>query len=455
MVALDQASPAPPATLVARRLPAPRLSFDAHYRMQRDTNAYQGLVRFGPYDQGLPTRQTDLRPLLIHPRDQEQLASAFARALEYGLLQFRGMGSLFRGVRFVDQGERRCVVEADASMPLGDAARTYRQAVERHLSRDADYDIAYIIDYGRRGRGVEPDPYGEVKALLAAHGIPSQVLSVGLLSDQRTLSHALPNIALATYAKVGNTPWALVADSDASELIVGLARADYGRRLGRSDRVMGLCTLFRYNGAFVYWEGLQGSAQWDEYPGALQRLIVSAVREYEAAGHEAPRRLTFHVSGMRPGRVEPAAIADALGELGLKCEVAVIHIDDSSLFWLMDGADASCLPETGLAVQLSPRDFVLVAEGRHDGGVALPRRPLRVTIDGDLTTVPADQFPELVEKVFYLTRMNWRGFRARSVPVSVYYPQLIARYALAFQRQQLWAPITKNVTLRRRKAWFL
>jgi hypothetical protein len=70
--------------------------------------------------------------------------------------------------------------------------------------------------------------------------------------------------------------------------------------------------------------------------------------------------------------------------------------------------------------------------------------------DGDLGEV----FPDLLEQVYGLSKVNWRGFNATAVPITLGYSRLIADVISSCQDPDLWTRITSAGNLQD-KAWFL
>jgi argonaute-like protein implicated in RNA metabolism and viral defense len=297
-----------------------------------------------------------------------------------------------------------------------------------------------------------------IKSSLAKWGKPTQFLLVEKyesLSKRRELKYYLSNLALAIYAKAGGKPWALDIDSannfiaEGSDLILGVG----GTRVdGRNW--FAFTTLFERNGTFDYWSSDITSQE--EYVQSLKKQIKTSIDDYirEHPGEEI-KTITFHIAGKKPGRKEQYAVKEAMQELGTNFNYALLHINTTSPFWVLD--DKFITPPDGLKVYLTYKDFLIVPEGRRED--ELPRRrlvrPLRVTVID--CTVPDEQIDTLIKEIYGLTRMNWRGFNACKIPVSVYYPRLLAFSLFQLRSNpdiETFESITHQVSLRR-KPWFL
>jgi hypothetical protein len=66
----------------------------------------------------------------------------------------------------------------------------------------------------------------------------------------------------------------------------------------------------------------------------------------------------------------------------------------------------------------------------------------------------AQVFSDLLYQVFSLSKVNWRGFNAAAIPVTLNYSRLIADLVASCRDTDLWAQISEAPGLRN-KAWFL
>ncbi len=58
---------------------------------------------------------------------------------------------------------------------------------------------------------------------------------------------------------------------------------------------------------------------------------------------------------------------------------------------------------------------------------------------------------EYLQDVLNLSGANWRGFNAKSIPISIYYSQIIARYTEAFEKIDGY----EENSISNDKPWFL
>jgi argonaute family protein len=133
-----------------------------------------------------------------------------------------------------------------------------------------------------------------------------------------------------------------------------------------------------------------------------------------------------------------------------------LNLNSYSSYRIFDTTDFTYVPLIGLTVTLSFRQAILATDGRRQ----YSKRPyigtpnmLEVTMDKE-STMDFKEFPRLVKQVYRFSYVNWRGFNARTIPVTINYPYLIARLVGNLEDVSKWNTIITNGKLID-KAWFL
>lgn len=418
------------------KLKAPRLRFNYSSASAQDYNARRGLKNYGPYDSNLLGKDC-IRAGVIFPQSCSREKDTLINGLTQGLGGFAGFSSLFRlplNVAYL----RGMIIES---------ASDVQQAANTLVAQHGDLDIVFIINLVRNG-GV----YQTVKRILLGNGIPNQVITAAKLRDPSQTPWVLENLALACYAKSGGTPWVISSRSKKRELVIGISRAkDISGQF-----VVGFVTLFTQDGDFLFLGSSAPVLEWerDKYSAGLTQLIIDTYREYERI-QGASETIILHLC-KRPGRLrEVEAAEQALQELNVPVPYALVHINDDSNYRLFDTSHSSYVPPTGIRVDLSVRNALLFLDGRYRGKTRYRRGVpglFNVTLD-KRSTIDYDEFPRLTEQIFNFCRINWRGFNARAVPVTLNYSHLIARLIVEIGAKN-WNDVISNGRLRD-KAWFL
>ncbi|PNR99302.1 hypothetical protein X928_07870 [Petrotoga miotherma DSM 10691] len=413
---------------------------------------FRGLGRGGPFDIHQLSRKEKLNVLFIYPEGKKDISDYMFDKLVSGYRNFNGFNRLFRQDLQKINGLEIPIKSISQGAVI---ANEYKTKLKNFLQNQRnEIDTAIIMHPGKPYFTYE-SPYFSTKILLAAHGKPTQSIDIEKFENligNDSLKYYLANVSLAIYAKTGGKPWALDIGPGGSDLILGVG----GTRVD-TQNYFAFTTLFERNGTFDYWASDISRGE-EGYVKLLKSQISIVIDDYIKEHPETQvKKVSFHIAGKRPGKLEKQAVLEVMKERGAEFEYALFHINTSSLFWIMDDKNNFFLPNEGLKVSLTSKDFLIIVEGYRPAVKSIRRlvKPLRITaID---FTVPYEEIHNMVKEIYWLTRMNWKGFRAKKIPVSVYYPRILAYllYNLRMHdREGVFNDIMLETTLRK-KAWFL
>jgi len=108
-------------------------------------------------------------------------------------------------------------------------------------------------------------------------------------------------------------------------------------------------------------------------------------------------------------------------------QVVVVKVSEEDAFFVVDDRFNDGVPQRGTVLQVSERDYLLYTEGREEKESWAPFRTpvaLRVTPQNGARS---SGIRTILRQVNDLSQVNWRGFNARSKPISIYYGSLIAQ----------------------------
>jgi hypothetical protein len=431
----------------AVRFKVPRLRFDPAIPSKVHAQSYQGLRLHGPYDSSR-VHLTEKSLLFVFPEGLRALSRQLASVLAKGQGNYPGFEKMFRVKLDTQTTYDSLAFDADLTDRAG-AAIAYREAIAdwNALPRSGDPELAIVLVPHSERWEVE-QPYYEAKAAFAQLGIPTQMVTSELVADPRQFGWAVANIALAAFAKLGGIPWTVEAPGDDSDLVIGIGRADIPTDNG-PERIFGYALSFIGNGVYRHTWAFQPVADVDAYTAKLEEAVVAALGD-ETRRDQPPRRLVIHLT-RKTGKREIEAVERAMKRANVDLPTAFLRLDTTSLYDLADGAAPTFGPPKGLAVRLAARRMLLQSEEVTQLGA--PDGPFLVELDAR-STVGADELPGLVEQAFRLSHANWRGFNARSQPVTVGYSELLARLAGYLAKTETWQPQFLRSELQERP-WFL
>lgn len=410
----------------------PWLKFSPSMDTARSKSVYKGLSSFGPYDQHVfPNKKVNLG--IIFPEIRSNHVDNFISAFEDGVDRFVGGFPHWFKVQ----------IERFHRIPIKGATDDYARSIEDVTK--GNYDLIFVVMEAKADQ-----LYSECKTKLSANGFPCQIVLAENLVPNDRLQWVVMNIALASYAKLGGTPWVIDADDDEPQIVVGVSRA---RPRSQSGFIVGFTTVFKHNGDFLFFGSKSPISKWEDYEENLKDIVVETIQNY-AERERIPKTIVFHIH-KRTGIKEVNAVNQAMDELGCDIDYALLHLNTDSTYRLFDTSHTSYIPPSGWKVTLGRRQALLLTDGRSPTGRVLMGTPrvLHITMDKS-STMSFDEFPKLVEQVYHLASVNWRGINARSISVTINYSSLIARMVANLKSVESWNNIVANGRLSD-KAWFL
>ena len=408
-------------------LSEPNLRFDYSSSSAEDAYSKRGLIRYGPYDSNL-FPQDKIKCIVLFPIESQREKQILIDGLTNGEGKFGGFKNFFKiPLKFVEE----IPFQPENVMFLVDQITLENP------------DIVYVLL-----PKTCTDTYKKIKLKLLANGIPSQMITVDNLKDLRGRQYTLENIALASYAKVGGTPWTVSTSRNENNLIIGVSRAK-----DRSEKyLVGFVTLFTNDGDFLFMHSKAPVIEWEKYVTGLSELIYEAILEFSNIKGD-PDTVIVHFH-KHPGKRELKSIENALKNVNKDVPYAIVHLNEYSNFRLFDTSHSTYIPPKGLKVNLSSHEVLLLFDGRIGDKrykVGVPR-VLDIRLD-QRSTLDFDKFSDLVKQIYDFSHINWRGFNATAIPVTLNYSKLIARMVVELGIRN-WNQIIAEGKLRD-KAWFL
>jgi hypothetical protein len=440
-------------TSTVRRAETAVFVFDAAGRKAHRSSSH-GIGEFGPYSRFAPIPRAP-RVCLICQASQQGVAEQLMYKFLHGI-----QNSVFSRGFLRTYGFDEC--QPVPFTAHNGTAAAYHEASQRALQAAREsgqkWDLAFVqVEERTHQMRGDDNPYLVTKAFFLTQQIPIQQFrfETSQTPNQSQLAYTLSNMGLATYAKLGGIPWLLRADPTTThELVVGISSSRVRTsRLSQGARLVGFTTLFSGDGSY-FLHTVSKAVAFDDYSDemlASLRASLERVRKERNWQKGERVRLIFHA--FKPLRDKEArAVTRLAAELSdFQLEFAFLHVASDTNLQLFDrnaygvpvGQSGKVkgvfVPERGLMVALSDRDMLVGTTGakelkRPTDGAPVPLR---------LHLHPASTFRDLRylgQQVMLFASHSWRGFQPASVPVTVGYSQLIARYMGRLGTTTRWNP---------------
>lgn len=387
---------------------------------------YRGMKTGGPYE---PPRISHIELMMIvAEQDTKAAGNNLFRYLKKGKGHFPGLN---RYARVPVYHNNRHITFSDTDNPLPEIEQKLQQM---ELKNDVQYVAVYISPIPKD----TPDEkkyrvYHRLKEMLLNYNITSQVVDRESVADP-SFAYYLPNIAVAMLAKLGGVPWTLERKPK-EELVIGVGAYSPGRM---RKTYLGSAFCFSNNGDFRGFNSFTADNH-VMLAGSFQK----AIRQFRDENEEVERVVIHYYKKMR--KEEAQMIRDSLKELRMDIPVVIltIHKSMSKDLVLCDRATDHRLPLSGTWMKSGFNQFLLCNNTRFDSPEEKIRSypwPVKVYMDIaadepeegeesllDQCLADPQWVEELMEQVYQFSRLNWQTVSVKSLPVTVRYPEMVAR----------------------------
>jgi hypothetical protein len=405
---------------------------------------FAGLREFGPL---LPLTKPPRLLFAFREQDRQaarRLALSLKGPKQRGQYNFPGFTELFKTNLEIDANP---IVLADLSphsMELAlQSANTVRERSPQVLP-------VLVLPIG------DDNGYLAQKAYFSHAGLPTQVCTLRILEDDESLKWAIANLALQIFCKAGGKPWKVRPTTERS-LIIGVSQSHKSRLVGAKvqiDKYFAFSVLTDSSGLFQQIQILGDSPDHSAYVTAL-RANLKQILENSAGIFN---RVVIHTS-FKLKHEEIDAIQKTTREVAgavdrSKCRFSVIKVNHKSRFFGVNRSVNSLVPYEATKIRLGPHEYLVWFEGidpdRPTVTKAFPGPThLQFLRVNDQPAEPAEE-RELLQDLVNLSGANWRGFNAKSTPVSVFYCHLVADLVHDFHERGLPLPAVQDL-----RPWFL
>ena len=316
--------------------------------------------------------------------------------------------------------------------------------------------------------GYMPSLYYKLKSYLI-NNVPSQFMNYYVLSSRilpyNQLNFYMGNLLVQFISKLGGKPWVLNVDPErGSDIIIGT-----GATRIDNENLFCFAMVFKKDGTML-WNEISPIIRKYQYLTYLKETIEKVVKGFRENNPDWDVEiLTLHISGKRPKirDGETKVLEDTIEELkeqdliSQDAKFAILHLNETHPYWIMGDSNNRYHPYEGTKVKLTSKRYLIVLSQPHQRRYGLemvtPIKPLSVEIVSHNWT--SEEFyhyaREVLDEIYYLSKMNWRGFRGRNLPVTVNYPKLVAKIIANVNRYSGYQINTEGNRTLQITPWFL
>ena len=288
--------------------------------------------------------------------------------------------------------------------------------------------------------------YYRMKEMFLYYGYYSQVIYKGNIrkwdrnSQQYKVNEYynlhLPNIQAAILAKLGGIPWRLdKADDD--ELIIGVGAFNC---ITKKTKYVGSAFCFDNTGKFKNFKCF-GKDDTKELAGSIREAVVKFHERKPQA-----KRIIIHFYKVI-GKSEIKPILDILYHgLNLSIPIIVVTINKtvSKELLAFDTSDPlNLMPYSGTYIKMAERQYLLFNNTRYKPNSKVADKEYHFPIKIKLTSTHLELLEDealielLIDQVYQFSRMYWKSVSQQNIPVTISYPEMVAKMFPYFKQPQI------------------
>ena len=299
--------------------------------------------------------------------------------------------------------------------------------------------------------------YYTIKHSFTERNIPCQVITKDLILNNNSLKYSLSNIALQIFAKAGGKPWK-VKPAIKQCLIIGIGSKnkevfitdEYGNKKKKIEKFLTYSVLTDSSGLFKEIQILSETDNEEDYYKSLVSKLKTIILQAAADGD---KDIVVH----SPFRISKAKVWDKLFiDLPDGLNISVLIINDEHKYFGYDLSKNALVPYESSFVSLSKYEYLVWFEGLQYNNTTFSKRigsPVYINFwhSNNRSLLNDSSYRKnLLQDCINLSGANWRGFKAKQLPVSIFYCQRIAEFLKKFDDYGFG-----HIELENFKPWFL
>ena len=299
--------------------------------------------------------------------------------------------------------------------------------------------------------------YAQIKETLINRDISMQGIYYKRV-DEYAFKFHMSNIYAAILAKSGGAPWAISA-SYSEDLIIGVGAFKSGI-IGK--RYIGSAIMLDSNGIMKDSDCMQ-----ENDPNALAARIKEAIITFIREHKTTPKTIFIHFY-KKMGRKQWEPIYRTLKNLEEKTRIIVATIyknSEHTLFAYDYSQGFAEMPNSGTYVDLGKdrhgrTSYLLFNNTKYDERFQLTiyniakklQMPMKIELEcknGD-KDITKDECLTVIKQIYQLSRMNWGSVDQGVAPITVKYPEMLAKQVPFFKSKSI-----PNPEYGRKNLWFI
>lgn len=247
-----------------------------------------------------------------------------------------------------------------------------------------------------------------------------------------TNSFAFDGLTLQIFTKLGGIPWQMKPTNDDC-LIVGLAQANPKNKVNDLliKRYFGYSVLVNTRGVYKSLEVFSNELEKEDYLENLRQHIVDIIKEYSSSYKKIVIHTPFKIKEDEIGKIQEAILQVNAPDV----QFVVIRINTHNDFFGYNKQQNNLTPNESSTIQVAHNKYLVWFEGLKNISENPAKRfsgPTFIEFHYPLELTDEQKYSYL-QDIINLSGANWRGFKSKSEPVSIYYCKLVTEFIKEFR----------------------
>lgn len=409
---------------------------------KEDYSQFQGIKKYGPY--GPIDISNNAVICFIYRNNEKNYSYKLYYALEGKLYStFAGMEAMFK-------------FPLNKSTVIGVGVEDYKKETIDELLNEIKTKAGnrnvvpiLLVPWSKENASEEQrELYYNLKYHFLINNIASQFISIKKVINDNILKWSISSLAIQVFSKLGGSPWKVVPKTD-NCLIIGIGQSYKYNDDNSIKKYFSYSILTDSSGLFKEIKILADSDNEEQYIQSFSDKLLKIISSYSTEYKNFVIHTTFRIK-----KRDMNAIHETINSFRDDDSLvfAVLRFDDSHDYLCFDTNVNSLVPLESTKVRLSYKNFLIWFEGQQYGNSIIRHRigaPIRINVDYP-DTINDTLLENYLQDSINLSGANWRGFNAKSVPVSLLYAELISGFLASFEKYNL-----QTINIENMKPWFL
>lgn len=412
-----------------------------------NASPYYGLLKNKPFE--IP--ESNLRFLFVFKEDDRDYAINLLNGLK-GITSpstFPGMETLFK-IEFSNSNISGKRVKDFDTNTLNE--------ILLEITNEKKINVLPIFITNSKGNLHDERIYYSIKHFFTKNNIGCQIVTKDLIANTKSLNWSLSNIGLQIFAKSGGKPWK-VKPSTKQGLIIGigskhseriLVDPETGKTKYEIEKYLSYSVVTDSSGLFKEIEILSETNNESDYYDSLISKLCQLIKK---ATLENYKDIVIHT----PFRISKEKVWDSVfGQIEENVNIIILIINSDHKYFGFDFSKNALVPYESTFIPLSENEYLVWFEGLQYNNAPFSKpigAPIYINLwhSNNLDNFKNIQYKKgLLQDCINLSGANWRGFKAKQLPISIYYCQRISEFLKKFEEYNL-----EHIEFQNLKPWFL